>query len=107
MTSIYAAATPVAANAMAPTRPPGREFSRVATATRAPASTTPAPTLVSGRRMPAWAARTSRSTTPTSVTATPATASTLPIQLESRGGVGRIGEGVAGGLTGATCAGQY
>src|SRR6478672_6176312 len=97
MTSMYAAATPVAARAMAPTRPPGREFKRAATTTSAPASTAPAPTRISGRRMPAWAASTSSRTTPMSVTATPATARTLPIQFESRGGRGALGGGVIRG----------
>ena len=62
-----------------------------ATPTSAPASRAPAPTRISGRRMPAWAASTSSSTTPMSVTATPATARTLPIQLASRGGRGAFG----------------
>src|SRR3954466_3108376 len=91
MTSMYAAAIPVAARAMAPTRPPGREFNRAATTTSAPASNAPAPTRISGRRMPAWAASTSSRTTPLTVTATPATARTLPIQFESRSGRGALG----------------
>ena len=65
------------------------------TPTSAPASTAPAPTRNSGRRMPAWAASTSSSTTPIRVTATPATASSLPIQPSerSRGGRGGVGRG--------------
>ena len=55
--------------------------------------------------MPACAASTSSSTTPMSVTATPATARTLPIQLASRGGRGAfgaeaVGEYRGGGATG-------
>ena len=109
MTSMYAAATPVAAKAIAPTRPPGREYSRAATPMSAPASTAPAPTRISGRRMPACAASTRSSTTPMSVTATPATARILPIQLASRGGRGADGGCVSrggGAMGGAGGGGQ-
>src|SRR5205085_847269 len=93
MTSIYAAATPVAASAIAPIRPPVRAYSHHAAATRPPASTAPPATRNSGRRIPACAASTSSNRTPINVTATPATANTLPIQPSERtcrrfGGVG-------------------
>src|SRR5882757_11226848 len=116
MTSMYAAAMPVAASAIAPTLPPGRAYNHQAAATSAPANNAPAPTRISGRRMPAWAASTSSSTTPIRVTATPATASTLPIQPSERsgrdlGGAGIvIGGGTGGGVgrgTYAYCWGQY
>src|SRR5258707_7947662 len=99
MTSMYAAAMPVAASAIAPTLPPGRAYNHQAAATSAPASTAPAPTRISGRRMPAWAASTSSSTTPIRVTATPATASTLPIHPSERAR--------RGGADGGWCCGQY
>src|SRR6476619_2351187 len=82
---------PVADNAIAPTRPPGLRCSQNAIPSSPPASSAPAATRISGRRMPAWAASTSSNTTPTSVTATPATARVLPIQPSDRGGTGRWG----------------
>ena len=104
MTSMYAAATPVAASAIAPTRPPGRVLSRIPAATSPAASTAPAATRSSGRRMPACAARTSSRTTPVSVTVTPATARTLPIQPSERGsdGWGDAAGGGTGGRGGTT-----
>src|SRR6478752_1440651 len=112
MTSMYAAATPVAASAIAPTRPPGLAYDHQAAATSAAASTAPPATRNSGRRMPAWAASTNSNTTPIKVTATPATASTLPIQPPARScrGCGGAGGGGSGGCGSAQCAeycGEY
>src|SRR5258708_35160253 len=96
---------PVAASAIAPTLPPGRAYNHQAAATSAPANNAPAPTRISGRRMPAWAASTSSSTTPIRVTATPATASTLPIHPSERSARG--GEGAGGDVDFGWYCGQY
>ena len=66
-----------------------------------PPARAPAPTRNSGRRIPACAARTSSSTTPTRVTATPATASALPIQpSDGAAAVVRAAAGDAGTAAG-------
>ena len=57
--------------------------------------------------MPAWAASTSSSTTPIRVTATPATASTLPIQPSERSGRGLGGAGIVIGGGGGVGRGTY
>ena len=96
---------PVAASAIAPIRPPGRLCSRAPTADEPAASAVPPATRISGRSRPALAARTSSSTTPIRVTATPATARTLPITPESGSCHSRGSRGCRGGRGGIQAGG--
>ncbi|SHT10121.1 Uncharacterised protein [Mycobacteroides abscessus subsp. abscessus] len=93
-TSKKAAANPVAAVAIPPTRPPGREYTRIPRATSPPARTAPDTIRGTGPKYPLLAASTSSMTTPANVTTAPANAIALlanPSRIHNGSGWGGAG----------------